>query len=43
MGFVNNPEDEARLRDPKARATLMRAVARSIDLHFDEPVRVAAR
>lgn len=43
MGFVNNPEDEARLRDPKARATLMRAVAKSIDLHFDEPVRVAAR
>jgi N-acetylmuramoyl-L-alanine amidase len=43
MGFVNNPEDEARLRDPGERARLMRAVAQAIDAHFGEPLTVAAR
>lgn len=43
MGFVNNPEDEARLRDPASRARLMRAVAQAIDSHFGEPMKVASR
>lgn len=43
MGFVNNPEDEARLRDPAARTRLMRAVAGAIDTHFGEPLTVASR
>lgn len=43
MGFVNNPEDEARLRDPAARTRLMRAVTQAIDTHFGEPMTVASR
>jgi len=43
MGFVNNPEDEARLRDPAARTRLMRAVAQSIDEHFGEQMKLASR
>jgi len=43
MGFVNNPEDEARLRDPAARGRLMQAVAQAIDAHFGEQVRIASR
>jgi N-acetylmuramoyl-L-alanine amidase len=43
MGFVSSPEDEARLRDPAARARLMGAVARAIDTHFGETVRLASR
>lgn len=43
MGFVNNPEDEARLRDPGARTRLMRAVVQSIDTHFGEQMRLASR
>lgn len=43
MGFVNNPEDEARLRDPAARTRLMRAVTQAIDAHFGEPMTVASR
>lgn len=43
MGFVNNPEDEARLRDPAQRTRLMRAVAGAIDAHFGEPMKVASR
>ena len=43
MGFVNNPEDEARLRDPAARTRLMRAVTQAIDSHFGEPMTVASR
>jgi N-acetylmuramoyl-L-alanine amidase len=43
MGFVNNAEDEARLRDPAARARLMRAVAQAIDTHFGESMKVASR
>jgi N-acetylmuramoyl-L-alanine amidase len=43
MGFINNPEDEARLRDPAARARLVRAVTSAIDTHFGEPMTVASR
>lgn len=43
MGFVSNPEDEARLRDPASRARLMSAVARAIDAHFGEQMRLASR
>lgn len=43
MGFVNNPEDEARLRDPNARARLMRAVTGAIDAHFGEQMKLASR
>lgn len=43
MGFVNNPEDEARLRDPASRARLMDAVGDAIDDHFGAGLKVAAR
>jgi N-acetylmuramoyl-L-alanine amidase len=43
MGFVNNPRDEARLRDPASRARLMDAVVRSIDGYFGANLKVAAR
>lgn len=43
MGFISNPGDEARLRDPKARAALADAVAGSIDDYFAETTRLAAR
>lgn len=43
MGFVNNPEDEARLRDPAARVRLMRAVTDAIDAHFGEQMKLASR
>jgi N-acetylmuramoyl-L-alanine amidase len=43
MGFVSNPEDEARLRDPASRSRLMAAVAQAVDEHFGENIRLAAR
>ncbi len=43
MGFVTNPDDEHRLRDPARRARLMNAVAASIDEYFTETTRLAAR
>ena len=43
MGFVSNPDDEARLRDPAGRARLMSAVARAVDEHFGETMRLASR
>jgi len=43
MGFVNNPDDEQRLRDPAARTRLMRAVAAAIDAHFGEQMKLASR
>lgn len=43
MGFVSNPEDEARLRDPASRSQLMAAVAQAVDDHFGETIRLAAR
>ncbi|WP_293906994.1 N-acetylmuramoyl-L-alanine amidase [Phenylobacterium sp.] len=43
MGFVSNPEDEARLRDPASRARLMSAVAHAIDAHFSDTIKLASR
>jgi N-acetylmuramoyl-L-alanine amidase len=43
MGFVSNPDDDARLRDPAARARLMGAVAQAIDAHFGEQLKLATR
>jgi N-acetylmuramoyl-L-alanine amidase len=43
MGFVNNPADEARLRDPASRARLMDAVTQSIDGYFGPALKLAAR
>ena len=43
MGFLSNPEDEARLRDPGFRKRMMSAVARAVDEHFDETLRLASR
>jgi N-acetylmuramoyl-L-alanine amidase len=43
MGFVTNPDDEDRLRDPARRALLMNAVGDSIDDYFAEATRLAAR
>jgi N-acetylmuramoyl-L-alanine amidase len=43
MGFVTNPDDEDRLRDPAKRAQFMNAVGDSIDDYFAEATRLAAR
>jgi len=43
MGFVTNPDDEDRLRDPARRGQFMNAVADSIDDYFAEATRLAAR
>jgi N-acetylmuramoyl-L-alanine amidase len=43
MGFVTNPQDEQRLRDPDQRARLTDAVAASIDDYFAQTARLAAR
>lgn len=43
MGFVSNPDDEARLRDPGSRTRLMGAVVKAIDAHFDDQIRLATR
>ena len=43
MGFVNNPEDEAFLRDPASRTKLMNAVGDSIDAYFAQETRLASR
>ena len=43
MGFVNNPEDEAFLRDPAGRAKLMNAVGDSIDAYFAHETQLASR
>lgn len=43
MGFVSNPEDEARLRDPASRARLMSSVARAVDEHFGDSLKLASR
>lgn len=43
MGFVNNAEDEAFLRDPAGRARLMNAVGDSIDAYFAQETRLASR
>lgn len=43
MGFVNNPDDEAFLRDPQGRARLVNAVAETVDAYFAQETRLAAR
>ena len=43
MGFINNPEDERVLTDPRSRARLMDAVADSIDAWFAHDAKVATR
>ena len=43
MGFVNNPEDEAFLRDPAGRTKMMNAVGDSIDAYFAQETRLASR
>ncbi|HEV2363571.1 MAG TPA: N-acetylmuramoyl-L-alanine amidase [Caulobacteraceae bacterium] len=43
MGFITNPEDEARLTDPRARRRMMDAVADAIDAYFDGEMRLASR
>ena len=43
MGFVNNPSDEAMLRDPARRQRLMNAVGNSIDDYFSQQTRLASR
>ena len=42
MGFITNPDDEARLADPARRAGMMDGVAEAIDAYFAEGKRVAA-
>ena len=43
MGFITNPEDEARLTDPSRRRAFMDAVGDSIDSYFAEETQIAAR
>jgi N-acetylmuramoyl-L-alanine amidase len=43
MGFISNPQDEQRLRDPDQRAQLVDAVAASIDDYFAQTSRLATR
>jgi N-acetylmuramoyl-L-alanine amidase len=43
MGFLTNPDDERRLRDPEQRAELVEAVANSIDDYFSQTSKLAAR
>ncbi|HWA63026.1 MAG TPA: N-acetylmuramoyl-L-alanine amidase, partial [Caulobacteraceae bacterium] len=43
MGFITNPDDQARLKDPDQRGRLMDAVADAIDSYFTTSTRIAAR
>jgi len=43
MGFLSNPQDEQRLRDPRQRAALVDGVAASIDDYFAQTSRMAVR
>ena len=44
MGFITNPDDEARLNDAKARDVLVAKIVQSIDAYFGEaPTKLAAR
>jgi len=43
MGFLSNPQDEQRLRDPQQRADLIDGVAAAIDDYFADSTRLAAR
>ena len=43
MGFITNPDDEARLNDADDRAALMDEVAGAIDAYFAGPTKLASR
>lgn len=43
MGFITNPDDEARLNSPDARAALTAKIADAIDAYFGAQTRLAAR
>jgi N-acetylmuramoyl-L-alanine amidase len=43
MGFLSNPQDEQRLRDPEQRGQMVEAVAASIDDYFSQATKLAAR
>lgn len=43
MGFLSNPQDEQRLRNPEERAELVDGVVASIDDYFAQTSRLAAR
>jgi N-acetylmuramoyl-L-alanine amidase len=43
MGFITNPDDEARLNDPEARAALTGKIADAIDAYFGAQTRLAVR
>jgi N-acetylmuramoyl-L-alanine amidase len=43
MGFLSNPQDEQRLRDPAQRSELIDGVAASIDDYFAQTGRLASR
>ncbi|HTX49726.1 MAG TPA: N-acetylmuramoyl-L-alanine amidase [Caulobacteraceae bacterium] len=43
MGFITNPDDEARLNDPTERAALADKIVESIDAYFSPPTKLAAR
>jgi N-acetylmuramoyl-L-alanine amidase len=43
MGFITNPDDEARLNDPDQRAALTDKIAQSIDAYFAGKTRLAER
>ncbi|WP_269716879.1 N-acetylmuramoyl-L-alanine amidase family protein [Caulobacter sp. NIBR2454] len=43
MGFMTNPEDEARLSDPVARRRVANAIGDAIDAYFAQQTRLAAR
>jgi N-acetylmuramoyl-L-alanine amidase len=41
MGFISNPDDQARLADPVQRRDLMDTVAQAIDAYFDSQTELA--
>ncbi len=43
MGFISNPEDEARLTDADQRSRLMDGVAAAIDAYFTGQTKLASR
>ncbi len=43
MGFITNPNDEARLNDPAQRAALADKIAQAIDAYFASRTRLASR
>jgi N-acetylmuramoyl-L-alanine amidase len=43
MGFITNPNDEARLNDPAQRAALADKIAQAIDAYFTNRTRLAER